>query len=257
MMAAKRLVIAGCMGRMGQAIARVVLEEGAFTLAGAFEQAGNNAVGKDYGALLGLPQPLNVLVSAEPDVALRAGDVCIDFTVPVASVSNAQRAAQFGKALVIGTTGMDASQRSAVQEAAKRVPIVMSPNMSLGVNLLFELAAIAAGRLGKEFDIEVVEAHHHHKKDAPSGTAKRLVEVMEQARKLPAGSIPAHAVRAGDIVGDHTALFAGPTERLELTHRAHSREVFARGAVRAAAFALSQPPGLYDMGDVLKHLQVL
>jgi 4-hydroxy-tetrahydrodipicolinate reductase len=140
-----------------------------------------------------------------------------------------------------------------VREAAAAIPVIFSPNMSLGVNVLFELARTAAQRLGLGYDVEVVESHHKQKKDAPSGTAKRLAEVLADARRQPPSQIPVHAVRAGDIVGDHTVILAGPAERLELTHRAQSRDVFAAGALRAAQCAAAQKPGLYDMSDVLKH----
>ena len=154
--------------------------------------------------------------------------------------------------MVIGTTGLSDAQRAILQEASNAIPIVYSPNMSLGVNVLFELARLAAERLGRAFDVEIVESHHRQKKDAPSGTAKRLMEVVASARGQQSRDIPVHAVRAGDIVGDHTVILAGPAERLELTHRAHSREVFARGALKAAQFVVTQKPGLYDMSHVLR-----
>jgi len=144
------------------------------------------------------------------------------------------------------------AERAAIAEAAKEIPVVLSPNMSVGVNLLFELAELAAQRLGRGYDIEIVEAHHRAKKDAPSGTAKRLAEVLAASRRQPTSQIPVHAIRAGDIVGDHTVVLAGPSERLELTHQAQSRDVFAQGALKAAAFVRSQKPGLYDMSHVLK-----
>ena len=153
---------------------------------------------------------------------------------------------------MIGTTGLTDAQRAEIIQAAKTVPIVLSPNMSVGVTLLFELAQIASQRLGGAYDVEVVEAHHKAKLDSPSGTAKRLAEVVAEGRRQPTETIPVHAIRAGDVVGDHTVIFAGPSERLELTHRAQSRDVFALGALRAAQFVVTQRPGLYDMRDVLK-----
>lgn len=247
-----KLTIAGACGRMGQAIARLALADGTFALAGALEAKGHPALGQDYGTLLGQPAPVKVLVSADEEGALKASDVMIDFTSPEATVAHVQWAQRVGKPLVIGTTGLSAEQQAALKTASQKIAIVFSPNMSIGVNVLFELAALAAQRLGKGYDVEVVEAHHHHKKDAPSGTAKRLAEVLAQARAQETSAIPVHAVRAGDIVGDHTIILAGPAERLELTHRAHSREVFAQGALRAAQFVITQRPGLYDMGAVLR-----
>lgn len=237
---------------MGQAIARLALADGTFALTGALEAKGHPALGQDYGTLLGRPAPLKVLVSADEEALLKLSDVMIDFTAPEATVAHVQLAQRLGKPLVIGTTDLSAEQQATLKAAAQKIAIVFSPNMSIGVNVLFELAALAAQRLGKGYDVEVVEAHHKHKKDAPSGTAKRLAEVLAQARGQEASAIPVHAVRAGDIVGDHTIMLAGPAERLELTHRAHSRDVFAQGALRAAAFVTAQRAGLYDMSHVLQ-----
>ncbi len=245
-----KLVITGCGGRMGARIAQLALADHATAVAGAVEARGHRAVGQDLGALLGQPA-LGVRITDDLDAALKSADVLIEFTEPAATVANVQAASALKKAVVIGTTGLTDAQAQAIRQAAARVPIVWSPNMSIGVNVLFELAKLAAQRLGPAYDVEVVEAHHRAKKDAPSGTAKRLVEVIAQARQVPAASIPAHAIRAGDIVGDHTVVLAGPAERLELTHRAHSRDVFAGGALRAARWVVGQPPGLYDMSHVL------
>lgn len=247
-----RLAIAGCCGRMGRAVALAALSEPSVQIAGVFEVQGHEAVGRDYSTVIGQPMASPVKVTADAKQAIGQADVLIEFTLPEPTLAHAKLAQALRKPMVIGTTGLSDAQLSAIKTAAEAIPIVLSPNMSLGVNLLFELAQIAAARLGLGYDVEVVEAHHKHKKDAPSGTAKRLIEAVAAARKQQAGSIPVHAIRAGDIVGDHTVILAGPAERLELTHRAHSREVFARGAVRAARFAASQGPGLYDMGHVLR-----
>ena len=167
----------------------------------------------------------------------------------MAHLSVAQR---LRKAMVIGTTGLTAAQQAQIASAAQMIPVLYSPNMSVGVNLLFDLAGETAQRLGPEYQIEIIEAHHRGKKDAPSGTAKRLAEVVATARRQPVSQIPVHAVRAGDVVGDHTLFIAGPGERLELTHRAHSRDTFAQGALRAARFlAGRRQPGLCSMRDVL------
>ena len=247
-----KLVISGCCGRMGQVVARCALQDSRFTIAAALEADGHEAIGRDYGTVVGQSRPLGVKVVADAKAALRDADVVIEFTLPEATVAHVRVAQTLRKPMVIGTTGLSAAQQAILTAASEAIPILISPNMSLGVNVLFELAQLAAERLGTNYDVEVVESHHRYKKDAPSGTAKRLVEVLESVRRAPKGSLPVHAIRAGDIVGDHTVVFAGASERLELTHRAQSREVFAQGALRAAQFVVTQPPGLYDMSHVLK-----
>ena len=247
-----QLTIAGCCGRMGCSIASLALQDSLYAVAAAFEAPGHEAIGRDLGQVLGQPSAIGVSVLRDARAAMSLGDVTIDFTIPEATIAHAQLAKQLNKPMVIGTTGFSEEQIASLRSLAAHIPIVLSPNMSVGVNLLFELAHLAAQRLGSSFDVEVIEAHHRHKKDSPSGTAKRLAQVLAAARKQPEGSILVHAIRAGDIVGDHTVILAGPSERIELTHSAHSREVFARGALRAAAFVVKQPPGLYAMADVLK-----
>lgn len=247
-----RIAIAGGLGRMGRAIAAACLQDAALTITAAFEAPSHESVGKDYAVLLGQPLATPVLVSGDAKKAIASADVVIEFTLPEPTIAHVQLAADLGKPVVIGTTGLNGQQLGILKAASAKIPIVFSPNMSLGVNLLFELAHLAAQRLGVSYDVEVIEAHHHQKKDSPSGTAKRLVEKLAEARRQSVSDIPVHAIRAGDIVGDHTVVLAGPAERLELTHRAHSREVFARGAVKAAQFVVTQKPGLYDMSHVLK-----
>ena len=237
---------------MGRAVAGLALKDSAFAVAAAVEAPGHLAIGQDYGTVLGQPAPLGVRVSGEAKAAIGQGDVVIEFTTPEVTAAHVQLVQAQRKPIVVGTTGLSDAQLEALRAASKTIPIVFSPNMSVGVNVLFELAQAAAQRLGPAYDVEIVESHHRQKKDAPSGTAKRLAEVLAAARRQPSGSIPVHAVRAGDIVGDHTVIFAGPAERLELTHCAQSREVFAQGALRAAQFLVSQPPGLYDMSHVLR-----
>ncbi|MBI1992306.1 MAG: 4-hydroxy-tetrahydrodipicolinate reductase, partial [Candidatus Omnitrophica bacterium] len=229
-----RLVISGCCGRMGQAIARRALADGAFSLAAVLEAPGHESMGRDYSAVVGQSVGAGLRVVVESRQALNQGDVLIEFTTPDATVAHVQLAQELKKPIVIGTTGLSDAQMETLRLASRAIPLVVSPNMSVGVNVLFELAQVAAKRLGRSYDVEVVESHHRHKKDSPSGTAKRLAELLAAARNGPSGSIPVHAIRAGDIVGDHTVVLAGPSERLELTHRAHSREAFAEGALRAA-----------------------
>ena len=247
-----KLVISGCSGRMGSRIGALALADSVFTIAAALEAPGHRAVGHDVGTLLG-SKPLGVTVTDHAKQALAAGDVLIEFTQPEATLQHLEVARALRKPTVIGTTGLTDAQRQTIADAARSIPIVFSPNMSVGVNLLFELVQTAAQRLGPSYDVEIVETHHRTKKDAPSGTAKRLAETAAAVRRQAPEQIPVHAIRAGDIVGDHTVVFAGPSERLELTHRAHSRDVFAQGALEAARFIVSQPPGLYDMSHVLQH----
>jgi 4-hydroxy-tetrahydrodipicolinate reductase len=247
-----KLVISGCCGRMGQAIARSALANSVFSLAALLETPGHEAVGRDYSTVLGQPVGGGLRVLVDVRQAIGQGDVLIEFTSPDATVAHAQLAQELRKPMVIGTTGLSDAQRETLRLVSNTIPLVVSPNMSVGVNVLFELARLAAQRLGRSYDAEIVESHHRQKQDAPSGTAKRLAELLASVRQQPSSEIPVHAIRAGDIVGDHTVVLAGPAERLELTHRAHSREVFAQGALRAAQFIVTQRPGLYDMSHVLK-----
>lgn len=250
-----KLVISGCCGRMGSRIASLALSGSAFAVVGAIEAKGHGAIGQDLGAHLGM-EALGVLVTDDAKAALQGGEALVEFTQPEATVEHVRVARQLKVPVVIGTTGLSDPQRAVISQAASEIPIVLSPNMSIGVNLLFELVQDAAKRLGPHYDVEIVEAHHRSKKDAPSGTAKRLAELLASTRKQRAEAIPVHAIRAGDIVGDHTVIFAGPSERLELMHRAHSRDAFAVGALRAAQFVSSnRPAGLYDMRDVLNAIQ--
>jgi 4-hydroxy-tetrahydrodipicolinate reductase len=246
------LVISGCCGKMGSRIAALAARDTAFTIAGAIETTGHPAMEQDVGVLLGI-KTLGVRVTDDARAAIRQGEVLIEFTQPEPTVEHVELARGLNVPMVIGTTGLSEAQRGVIREAAKDIPIVLSPNMSVGVNLLFELVQAAATRLGPAYDIEIVEAHHRTKQDAPSGTAKRLAELIAGIRHQPIDTIPVHPIRAGDVVGDHVVIFAGQCERLELTHRAHSRDVFAVGALQAARFVVrSRPAGLYDMRDVLR-----
>ncbi len=262
------VVVTGAAGRMGTQILRLLKETQGFAIVGAVERPGV-ASGSDAGALAGLGH-IGIPVKDDLAKALAGApaQVVVDFTHFGASAQNAEVCAERGIALVIGSTGFTVEARGRVQAAAKRTPIVMSPNMSVGVNVMFELVRQAARILGDAYDVEIVEMHHKKKKDAPSGTAERLAEVAvealgrDRAKDLayarhgmigerPPRQIGVQALRGGDVVGEHTVYFAGEGERLEITHRATSREQFARGALRAAQWVVGRPSGLYDMADVL------
>jgi len=262
-----RVGIAGAAGKMGRALVRATAEHSDLTLGAAWERSGHAALGQDAGELAGAAH-LGVALSAAETIRLEACDVLIDFTAPEPTVELAQKAAQAGRALVIGTTGLKAEQIETLRAAAQKVPVIYATNFSMGVNLLWQLARQTAAALGEAFDIEIIEAHHNLKKDAPSGTAVTLYEEVCRGRGLdPAqaarhgreglvgartkSEVGMHAVRGGDIVGDHTVLFAGPGERLELRHQAHTRDTFARGAARAAGWLAGKPAGWYRVADVL------
>jgi 4-hydroxy-tetrahydrodipicolinate reductase len=262
-----KLVVPGAAGKMGRMILKVISETPTAELTAAIERPQSTLLGQDAGSVAGL-SPLGVALQKDLDAALTNADVIIDFTAPAATAWTVTRAAEHGVGMVIGTTGLGEAEKRAIWHAAERIPIVLSANMSLGVNVLFGLLAQAATALGKDYDVEIVELHHRFKKDAPSGTALAMGSVLaealgrnlsEEARYGRQGDVGARtqdeiailAVRGGDIVGEHTAYFCGMGERLEITHRASSRETFARGAVRAAEWLRDRDPGLYDMQDVL------
>ncbi len=262
------MAVAGVAGRMGGHIVRAIGRQAEAGLAGGFEAPGHPAIGKPVADVCGEPRAGELLVSAGPGAALAQAEVLIDFTAPAVSLAHLELCARLGKAAVIGTTGLDNDQKQDVAALAARVPVVYSPNMSVGMNLMFKLAGLVARVLGPDYAMELVEAHHDQKKDAPSGSAVRLLEEMAAARgwKLddvakhgrvgmvgarPQDEIGVSVIRGGDIVGDHTIYFITQGERLELTHRAHSRDTFAQGAVRAALWVADKKPGLYDMQDVL------
>jgi len=262
-----QVVVIGVAGRMGGQIVRQVRATEGLALAGATEKPGF-APGLDAGVAAGIG-PIGVPVRQSLAEALAGRpDVAVDFTHFEASAAHAEACAQHGVALVIGSTGFTPEARARVAAAARKIPVVLSPNMSVGVNVMFDLVRRAAATLGAAYDVEIVEMHHRMKKDAPSGTALRLAEVAAEAlgrdpRKdfrtersgmigeRPAREIGVQTLRGGDVVGEHTVFFAGTGERLEIAHRATSREQFALGAVRAARWVVGRPPGLYDMHDVL------
>ena len=263
-----RVVVCGAMGRMGKAILAVLKDRSAeFVLAGAVEAARHPALGLDAFEAAGVGRAGVPLTDDFPG-AIAGADVAIDFTHAASSVAHAGAAAAAGRAIVIGSTGLDPGQTDAIRSAARAVPCVLSPNMSVGVNLMFRTAADMAKVLGDEYDVEIVEVHHRFKKDSPSGTAVKLADAVAGALGRRMEDVGVHgrqgmvgertrneigvfAVRAGDVVGEHTLIFGGIGERLEITHRAHSRDTFARGAVRAAAWVVGKPAGLYDMKAVL------
>jgi 4-hydroxy-tetrahydrodipicolinate reductase len=264
-----RVVLTGVSGRMGQTLVHCVLEQLQFRLVGATERVGHGHVGQDVGVVSNRPA-LGVVVHGSLHEALQAeADVVIDFSSPVASLEHAETCARRGVALVVGTTGFSAAQQQMLQGFGQRIPLLWSPNMSVGVNVMIALAAQLAVQLGHDFDVEIVETHHRHKKDAPSGTALRLAGAIAtalgrsekdfrtaregQVGERSATEIGVQSLRGGDVVGEHTVFYFGDGERVELTHRATSRAHFAKGALRAAAWLKGRPAGFYAMQDVLKN----
>jgi 4-hydroxy-tetrahydrodipicolinate reductase len=256
---------------MGQMLVAAVLAQRDLTLAAALEMAGSPLLGHDAGEHCG--QTTGVTIGADVAAALRAADVLIDFTRPAATVAHVKACAGAGIGVVVGTTGLSETDRQALTEAGRTIPLVYAPNMSVGVSVLLKLVALAAQRLGDGYDVEIVEMHHRHKIDAPSGTALQLGEAVAAAlgRDLKAdgvfardgvvgerraGSIGFASLRGGDVIGDHTVIFAGSGERVELAHKASSRATFAQGALRAARFVAARraakSPGVYGMRDVLE-----
>jgi 4-hydroxy-tetrahydrodipicolinate reductase len=262
-----RLIVAGAGGRMGRTLVKAVAQTPGLALAGATENANSPLIGKDAGELSGIGSN-GIALSADAAAVLEKADGIIDFTVPAASVAFAALAAKAGKVHIIGTTGFSAADDAKIAEAAKRAVIVKSGNMSLGVNLLAALTRRVAKTLDQSFDIEVLEMHHNQKVDAPSGTALLLGHAAAEGRAIDLearavkareghtgvrkpGDIGFATLRGGTVVGEHTVMFAGPDERIELTHKATDRMIFARGAVHAALWARGRSPGLYSMMDVL------
>lgn len=262
-----RIGVVGCAGRMGRMLLRQITATEGCVVAGATERPGSSAVGQDAGAVARIGT-LGVAVTDDAAAMIAGVNAVIDFTVPEATAEHARLAAQADAVLVAGTTGLDAGQEEAVVRAARHVPVVRAPNMSIGVTVLMALTEQVARILGPEYDIEILEMHHRHKVDAPSGTAIGLGEAAALGRGVdlaevrqavrdghtgprPAGQIGFATLRGGDVVGDHTVVFAGEGERIELTHKAASRQIFAAGAVRAALWARGQPSGLYNMRQVL------
>ncbi|MFA5388272.1 MAG: 4-hydroxy-tetrahydrodipicolinate reductase [Candidatus Omnitrophota bacterium] len=242
-----KIVISGISGRMGMRIAALSAQDKDIEIAGGLEFSSSAVIGRDIGELTGAGK-INKKIESDFNKLAPFCDVLIEFTSPSATLEHIGIAVKNKKAVVIGTTGFSKEELGTIRDASARIPVVFSPNMSIGANLMFKIAEETARALGKGYEAEIVEAHHDQKKDAPSGTAKRLAEAVFKAKgKTP----PMHSIRLGDIVGDHTVIFAGNGERIELTHRAHSRDAFARGALDAAKFLAGKNPGLYTMADVI------
>ncbi len=262
-----RVGVVGCAGRMGRMLLSVIAATEGCEIAGGTEAPDSAALGADLGVLAGLGE-LGIAVGSDPVALFAKAEAVIDFTTPAASVSHAGLAAQAEAVHVIGTTGLDADENAAIARAARHTAIVQAPNMSLGVNLLLAVVEQVAGMLDPDYDVEIVEMHHRHKVDAPSGTALALgraaaagrgVDLDQVAQRVRDGVTGARrrgdigfaALRGGDVASEHTVIFAAEGERVEFAHKASSREVYARGAVKAALWARAKPPGLYTMKDVL------
>ena len=261
-----RVAIAGASGRMGQMLAQALTEAAVCQLVGALEVADSVFIGNDASGFLG--QASGVVIQSDLRVGLQNAHALIDFTRPEGTMAHVKVCRELGVKMVIGTTGFSDAQKADIQAASRDIAIVMAPNMSVGVNVTLKLLEMAAVALAKDYDIEIIEAHHRHKVDAPSGTALKMGEVIAQAlgrdlnqcavfdRQGHTGARPANAIgfstiRGGDIVGDHTVLFAGTGERIEITHKSSSRSTYAEGSLRAARFLAGQQHGLFDMFDVL------
>jgi 4-hydroxy-tetrahydrodipicolinate reductase len=260
------VAIAGASGRMGRMLIEIVLQSSDLRLVGAIDIPSSPMIGNDATGFLGKASGVSVL--SDVHASLQNADVLIDFTRPEGTMSHLKVCRELGVKLVIGTTGFTSEQKAEIQEASKHIAIVMAPNMSVGVNVTMKLLEIAAKALSADYDIEIIEAHHKHKVDAPSGTALKMGEVIAKAQNIDfdanavfvreghtgprrAGSIGFATVRAGDIVGDHTAMFAGEGERIEITHRSSSRSNYAQGSMKATRFLALKKTGLFDMFDVL------
>jgi len=262
-----RIIVNGAAGRMGRTVIALASQDADFRIVGAIEAAGHPDLARDAGTTAGV-SALGIPITSSLAGKIADADVLVDFSERKSTLSCLEVASEAGKAMVIGTTGLSDEEMARVRKAAEKIPIVLSPNMSIGVNVLFKIAEETARKL-RGYDVEIFEVHHNRKKDAPSGTAKKLAQVIAEATgrdpcrdavygrqgivgERKPNEIGLHAARAGDIVGEHTVIFAGPGERVELVHRAHSRNTFASGALRAARFAACAPPGLHTMADVLE-----
>jgi len=263
-----KAIVVGACGRMGRLLVSGIAQDDDMELVGAVEAPGVPNIGKDAGEIAGAGA-LGVKIVDDLSEVIGKGDVAINFSAPKeAALDHLRTAVENGKPMVMGTTGFTPEEMGTIRELTSRIPCVMAPNMSVGINVLLKIVRDAASVLGDDYDVEVIETHHHFKKDAPSGTANRIAQVIAEAlgRNLkevgvygregivgerPPKEIGVHAVRAGDIVGDHIVLFGGIGERLEITHRAQSREPYVRGALKAAKWVVNAPKGLHDISEVL------
>ena len=261
------VIIDGACGRMGKMISQGVVTQSDMQLVGAIEYSGHPQLGEDIGEVAGVGT-IGVPISDNLSEILDEADVVVEFTAPSASIEHLSNVVDAGKTMVLATTGFTEAELAEVQELAQNIPCVMAPNMSVGVNVMLQAVQLVAKALGDDYDVEVIEAHHNQKADSPSGTALRIAEVLAESldRNLaevgaygrhgmvgarPEKEIGIHAIRGGDISGDHTVLYAGAGERIEITHRAHTREAFAKGAIRAARWVVDAPKGLHDIAEVL------
>ncbi len=262
-----KAIVAGAAGRMGKRIIHMIQQNAEITFSGAFERVAHPSVNQDAGLIAGMGE-LGIKIAGSLEDVIDKGDVLIDFTAPQATLQNIRTVATRGLAMVIGTTGITGGMLNEVESLARKIRCVFAPNMSVGVNVMFKIVQEMAEILGNDYDMEIFEVHHRLKKDAPSGTAMRLAQILADSsgrdlekvavymRKGLIGErtneeIGIQSWRAGDITGEHIVMFGGIGERLELIHRAHNRDNFARGALRAAVWVMNQPEGLYDMQNVL------
>jgi 4-hydroxy-tetrahydrodipicolinate reductase len=264
-----KVVVAGAAGRMGSRVINVLSSCDGIILSAAVERNGHPLLGQDVHSLAGIPSSeKSTIITDDLVTALKGGNVLIDFTAPEATLNHVKICSDLGKPVVIGTTGFTKEQMETIYQYAQKIPCMLSPNMSIGINLCFRILSEIAKTIGNDYDMEIVEVHHHSKKDAPSATAMKMAQIIAQAVNRNLDEVGVYArkgiigertkkeigiqtLRAGDIIGEHTVMFAGMGERIEITHRAHSRDTFAAGAARAVKWIISAKPGMYDMQDVL------
>lgn len=265
-----RIVITGCCGRMGSRIGALALSDEEIEIFGAVETKTHPDVGKDFGNIIG-DDDIGIQISGDLSQVAKGADAIIDFTTPTATVSNLGVANKLKIPIVIGTTGLTDEEMQVARHISKSIPVLISPNMSIGVNIVFKIVADITSMLGEGYDIEICEAHHNKKKDAPSGTAKRLAELIAEVKgkKLSdiavygrhgntgqrrKGELGIHSLRAGNIIGDHTVIYSGTNDTIKISHSAHSRDILAQGAILAVKFIADRSPGLYSMQDVIGGL---
>lgn len=265
------MVVCGGCGKMGSKVARLVYQNENMKLVGIIESPSHPNKGKDWGTVVGLGKT-DIIIKDNLEEIIQSTDQVVEFTNPKVSLQHLEIVSKYKKAMIMGTTGFSSEEIEKIKNLARDIPFLLSPNMSLGVNLLFKLAAEVATVLGDDYDIEIMEAHHRFKKDAPSGTAKKLAQEIAKAKGVnldevviygregmigerKRGEIGIHSIRSGDITGEHTVMFTALGERLELTHKAHSRDTFAYGTIQAIKFMEGKPAGFYEMKNVLKIMK--